>query len=142
MSLNCAEIDLILSELKPQGCFIQKIRQPDFESLILELYRPGEKRFSVGFYLGHGKTAVLPVTGKPPADGRPQRFVQFLKSRVGGVKPVSAQTAVVQRNVDLRSVGVDLNRRSASASHGGDPCRKTECRGACTSKPLFQNTLH
>lgn len=84
MSLNCAEIDLILSELKPQGCFIQKIRQPDFESLILELYRPGEKRFSVGFYLGHGKTAVLPVTGKPPADGRPQRFVQFLKSRVGG----------------------------------------------------------
>lgn len=84
MSLNCAEIDLILSELNLQGCFIQKIRQPDFESLIFELYRPGDKRFSVGFYLGHGKTAVLPIMGKPPADGKPQRFVQFLKSRIDG----------------------------------------------------------
>ena len=84
MSLNCAEIDLILSELNLQGCFIQKIRQPDFESLIFELYRPGNKRFSVGFYLGHGKTAVLPIMRKPPADGKPQRFVQFLKSRIDG----------------------------------------------------------
>lgn len=84
MSLNCAEIDLILSELNLQGCFIQKIRQPDFESLIFELYRPGNKRFSVGFYLGHGKTAVLPIMGKPSADGKPQRFVQFLKSRIDG----------------------------------------------------------
>lgn len=87
MSLNCAEIDLILSELSPKGCFIQKIRQPDFESLLLDLYRPGANRFRIGIYLGNGKTRIQPETGPlPPSETGLQRFAQLLRSRIDGAR--------------------------------------------------------
>ncbi len=40
MSLNWKEIDLVLQELPLSGSRIQEIRQPDFKSLVLELYHP------------------------------------------------------------------------------------------------------
>ena len=87
MALNCAEIDLILTELSLQGCFIQKIRQPDFESLLLDLYRPGETRFRIGIYLGNGKTRIQPETGSlPPPQIGLQRFAQLLRSRIDGAR--------------------------------------------------------
>lgn len=87
MALNCAEIDLILSELSPKGCFIQKIRQPDFESLLLDLYRPGKDRFRIGIYLGNGKTRIQPETGPlPPPKTGLQRFAQLLRSRTDGAR--------------------------------------------------------
>lgn len=87
MSLNCAEIDLILSELSLTGCFIQKIRQPDFESLRLDLYRPGKARFRIGIYLGNGTTRIQPEsTPLPPSNTGAQRFVQLLRSRIDGAR--------------------------------------------------------
>lgn len=39
MSLNCVEIDAILSELDLTGSFIQNIIQPSYDSLALYLYK-------------------------------------------------------------------------------------------------------
>ena len=47
MSLNCNEINLILSELDLQGAFIQEIIQPGFDTLALYTYKlAGAYRFS------------------------------------------------------------------------------------------------
>lgn len=87
MSLNCAEIDMILYELSLTGCFIQKIRQPDFESLRLDIYRPGSTRFRIGIYLGNGATRIQPESSPlPPSNTNAQRFVQLLRSRIDGAR--------------------------------------------------------
>ena len=41
MSLNCNEINLILSELSLEGAFIQDIIQPGFDTLALHTYKEG-----------------------------------------------------------------------------------------------------
>ncbi len=83
MSLNSAEIDLIISELDLEGSQIQKIIQPDFKSLIITLYKPGRK-MDLLISLAQGETR-LNITGK--TFGKPekqQRFAQFLKARITG----------------------------------------------------------
>ncbi|HNY22010.1 MAG TPA: hypothetical protein PKO22_07665, partial [Treponemataceae bacterium] len=39
MSLNCAEIDLILRELDLAGSFIQNVVQPSYDAIALYTYR-------------------------------------------------------------------------------------------------------
>ena len=47
MSLNCNEINVILSELDLTGAFIQDIVQPSFDSIALYTYKlAGAYRFS------------------------------------------------------------------------------------------------
>ena len=41
MSLNCNEINVILSELNIEGAFIQDIIQPGYDTLALYTYREG-----------------------------------------------------------------------------------------------------
>ena len=95
MSLNWKEIDLILSELRLSGCFIQKVRQPDFASLVLEIFRPGgEKppagefaagRFQLLVSLEQKKTRLHAIRNSPPKDNTTlQRFAQLLRSRITG----------------------------------------------------------
>ncbi|MFO7849093.1 MAG: NFACT family protein [Spirochaetia bacterium] len=85
MSLNWREIDLILSELPLEGSHIQKIRQPDYKTLLLELYRQ-KRRFNLLISLRQGCTrlheASLPVKNLVPL----QRFAQLLRSRIQGGK--------------------------------------------------------
>ncbi len=81
MSLNSSEIDLILSELNLEGYYIQKILQSDFQSLLLTLYRQGEKT-DLNISLSPGKTRINRTGrgGKKPE--KLQRFSQFLRSRI------------------------------------------------------------
>ena len=44
MSLNCNEIDLILSELDLTGSFVQEVVQPNFASIALYTYKPGSPK--------------------------------------------------------------------------------------------------
>lgn len=83
MSLNWKEIDAVLAELRIAGSRIQKVRQPDFKSLVLDLYRP-RYRFSVLISLEQGRTRLHAATHTPQSPRVPQRFVQLLRARIQG----------------------------------------------------------
>lgn len=83
MSLNWKEIDLILSELPLAGSHIQKIEQPDFSSLVLHCYSPGN-RFALLVSLAQGKTRLHMINGKRTRNVALQRFAQLLRSRING----------------------------------------------------------
>jgi len=95
MSLNWKEIDLILEELELTGTLIQKIRQPDFKSLLLDLYKPGNA-FPLLINLTQGNVRLHRLTGNNPRKVVLQRFAQFLRSRINGGRILSA----VQLNND------------------------------------------
>jgi len=90
MSLNHREIDLILSELELEGSWIQKIRQPDFHSLLLDVYKP-EKSFPLYISLAPGKVRIHKLTLSIDNPKTLQRFAQFLRARIGSGKIIKAQ---------------------------------------------------
>lgn len=83
MSLNWREINLVLSELDLPGCHVQRIIQPDFSSLVLSLYRPGEP-FDLFISLAGGKTRLHRLSHPTRSPAKLQRFAQFLRSRCKG----------------------------------------------------------
>jgi len=89
MSLNWKEIDLILEELNLEGTLIQKIRQPDFKSLLLDLYKPGNA-FPLLINLNQGNVRLHRLTGNNPKKVVLQRFAQFLRSRISGGRIIGA----------------------------------------------------
>ncbi|MCF6336104.1 MAG: NFACT RNA binding domain-containing protein [Spirochaetales bacterium] len=95
MSLNWKEINLILEELDLGGSLIQKIRQPDFKSLLLDLYKPG-KGFPLLINLNQGNVRLHRLTGNNPGKVVLQRFAQFLRARINGGRIIS----VLQVNND------------------------------------------
>jgi predicted ribosome quality control (RQC) complex YloA/Tae2 family protein len=81
MSLNWKEIDLALAELDPVGAQIQKVWQPAYDLLALQLYKEGRAfvmlaALTPGACRLHLATAALPKTAKP------LRFAEFFKSRL------------------------------------------------------------
>ncbi len=111
MSLNWREIDLILEELSLNDTFIQNIIQPDFQSLVLDIYRPGQKenhrynRFPllVSFY--PGSTRLHALGHKPPRKIKLQRFPQLLRSRIKGCRILNVFQIPGQR-----IIGMQLNQ--------------------------------
>lgn len=101
MSLNWCEIDQILEELPIVGCHIQKVTQPTYNSLVMELYRPGGG-FTLMISLAQAKTRLHKVE-KPKKGGvKLQRFAQFLRSRIKGGKIVKATQLGRERIVELQ----------------------------------------
>lgn len=100
MSLNYIEIDKVLAELPLAGSHIQKVRQPDFKSLVFDLYRP-QDRFSLFISLNQGKTRLHRISAKVPAKTRLQRFAQFLRSRVQGGRIIEAYQVAEDRIIKL-----------------------------------------
>lgn len=95
-SLNWKEIDQILLETNLENCYVQKISQPDFPFLLLELYgKEGRKKLL--FTIGRGKSRFhllsFPIKNKIKL----QRFAQFLRSRIEGAKILSATQPLGQR---------------------------------------------
>jgi predicted ribosome quality control (RQC) complex YloA/Tae2 family protein len=95
LSLNWKEINQILRELDITGAFIQKIRQPDFKSLLIDLYKPGNG-FPLLINLNQGNVRLHRLTGNNPKKVTLQRFAQFLRARINGGRI----TSVVQINND------------------------------------------
>lgn len=85
MSLNWREINLVLEELSLPGRHIQKILQPDYESLVLELYAPGE-RSRLLLSLRPGSVRLHAISTRPTSTQGVPRFAELLRSRVKGGK--------------------------------------------------------
>jgi len=100
LSLNWREIDLILEELPLSGSYIQKLKQPDFESLIFDLYNKSE-RFSLYVNLSSGKTRIHRLTRNIGSAIKLQRFAQFLRSHIMGGKILSAYQLGRERIVKI-----------------------------------------
>ncbi len=85
MSLNWKEIDLVLSELPLEGSRIQKVRQPDFSTLLLELYHPRDGRYSLLVCMAQKACRVHRLYTERPKHQdvkKTQRFVQLLRSHI------------------------------------------------------------
>ncbi len=100
MSLNWKEIDLILSELSLEGSRVQKIRQTDYKSLIIDLYRPGDP-FPLFFCMDQGAARFHRLTKAVQPMSRPPRFAEFLRSRIGGGRITEAYQVEGQRIVKI-----------------------------------------
>lgn len=100
MSLNWREIDRVLEELDLEDCHVQRVVQPDFRTVVFELYRPRE-RFHVLVSLEQGATRIHRLTRKPAKPKKPQRFEQFLRSRLEGGRINEAYQLEGERIVKL-----------------------------------------
>jgi predicted ribosome quality control (RQC) complex YloA/Tae2 family protein len=100
VSLNWKEIQLILEELQLPACRIQNITQPDFHSIILELYRPGE-RFALYISLAQGKTRLHRLGRTIKRKVKLQRFAQFLRSRILGGRIVDTYQVGEERIIKM-----------------------------------------
>ena len=106
MSLNCAEIEKVLQELPLAGSFVQDVVQPSYDSLALSLYSPlrqgeGKGAFTLFICLAHGACRLHAVFSKAPKFEKPLRFMEFLRSRIRGMKIESASQPGFDRIVRL-----------------------------------------
>ncbi len=93
MSLNWREIDLILNELHLEGARIQKVQQPDFHTLLLELYHPEPGRYTLLIDLSQQGCRLHRLHHRKQATIRQkhQRYVQLLRSKITGGKITGAE---------------------------------------------------
>jgi predicted ribosome quality control (RQC) complex YloA/Tae2 family protein len=81
MSLNWKEINLILEELALEGSQIQKIIQPGYETLVLQVYGRGKSR-PILICLRAGACRIHETFRTVPKSEKPLRFAEFLKARL------------------------------------------------------------
>lgn len=103
MSLNCNEINEILSELDLDGSFIQEIIQPGYDTLCFRAINKGNLE-NLLVCTSPQATRINLTKYKPPKNEKPLRFNQFLKSRVQGMRINS----IVQLGLD-RIVRMDVS---------------------------------
>lgn len=94
MSLNCAEIDVILKELNLEGAFIQKIVQSSYSMMVLHVYK--SRPINLLICLEAGACRLHETTQKIPKFDKPLRFMELLRSRLRGAQITEA----VQLNND------------------------------------------
>lgn len=88
MSLNCNEIDLILSELDLNGSFVQEIVQPNYDSIAIYTYKPGLPK-TVFISLAAGSCRINETRKKITKNEKPLRFNEILKSKIKGARILS-----------------------------------------------------
>lgn len=85
MSLNCNEINLVLSELNLQGAFIQDIIQPGYDTLAFYTYKEGSAK-TVLICTAQNSVRINETRRKITKNPRPLRFMEFLKSKIKGCR--------------------------------------------------------
>ena len=85
MSLNCNEINLVLSELNLQGAFIQDIIQPGYDTLALYTYKEGTAK-TVLICTAQNSVRINETRRKITKNPKPLRFMEFLKSKIKGCR--------------------------------------------------------
>ncbi len=100
MSLNYAEADKLIEELALPNSHIQKIVQPDFKTLVLDLYRPSG-RLSFLISIDQGAARFHAVAKRPKNEIKLQRFAQFLRSKIDGGKILEFTQPGQQRIVKM-----------------------------------------
>ncbi|MCR5289444.1 MAG: NFACT family protein [Treponema sp.] len=100
MSLNCNEIDVILSELDLTGAFIQDIIQPGYDTLALYTYKNGTPT-TVLICIKPDSCRINATPKKITRNDKPLRFMEFLRSRIRGAKILACQQIDKQRIIRL-----------------------------------------
>ena len=100
VSLNCNEINLILSELDLQGAFIQDIIQPGYDTLALYVYKEGEAK-TILVCAANGATRINQTSRKIPKNEKPLRFMEILKSKIRGAKIISCAQIGLERVIKM-----------------------------------------
>ncbi|MBO4320893.1 MAG: NFACT family protein [Treponema sp.] len=85
MSLNCNEINLILSELELEGSFIQKVVQPSYDMLAFRIIKNGTLS-TLLICTGSQVCRIHSTRMQVPKNKKPLRFFEFLKSNVQGMR--------------------------------------------------------
>jgi len=98
MSLNCNEINLILSELDLSGSFIQEIIQPGYDTLALSIYKSGEAK-TVIICTKPDSCRINSTDKKIPRNEKPLRFMEFLRSRIRGSRIMTCRQIGFERIV-------------------------------------------
>ncbi|AYE36225.1 hypothetical protein DB313_01780 [Borrelia turcica IST7] len=106
MSLNYSEINIILKELPLKNSFLRKIKQPNYKTLILELYNKevNEKNFNVLISLDSKTTRIHRTSKKFDNIKPPLRFFEFLKSKIQNGKLFEACQINNERIISLKVV--------------------------------------
>jgi len=104
MSLNWKEIDLILEELDLPGAYIQKIIQPDFQTLVFNIYHPSSGRYPLLISLEPSGSRLHSVeTSKiDKKQIKLQRFAQFLRARIQGGRIVECSQLGSERIIVMK----------------------------------------
>lgn len=100
MSINSAEVDGILEELNLTGQHIQKVIQPDFRNLYLQLFRP-PRAWWMRVCLENPYVRFHETTRPPRAKRSHQRFEDFAWSRLRGGRIVETEHVYRDRIVRL-----------------------------------------
>lgn len=85
MSLNCNEINLVLSELNLEGAFIQDIIQPGYDTLAFYTYKEGTAK-TVLICTAQNSVRINETRRKITKNPKPLRFMEFLKSKIKGCR--------------------------------------------------------
>lgn len=106
MSLNCNEIDLILSELDLAGGFVQEVVQPNFNSIAIYTYKPGLPK-TVFISLAAGECRICETRRKITKNEKPLRFNEMLKSKIKGARILSCSQIGKERiiKIELEKAG-------------------------------------
>lgn len=106
MSLNCNEIDLILSELDLDGGFVQEVVQPNFNSIAIYTYKPGLPK-TVFISLAAGECRICETRRKITKNEKPLRFNEMLKSKIKGARILSCTQIEKERiiKIELEKTG-------------------------------------
>lgn len=100
MSLNCNEIDVILSELELETCFIQEVVQPNFDSIAFYTYKPGVPK-TVFVSLAAGSTRIHETRRKITKNDKPLRFNEMLRSKLKGARILSCSQIGKERIIKI-----------------------------------------
>ena len=106
MSLNYSEIDALLKELPLKNSFLRKIKQPNYKTLILELYNKeiNEKNFSILISLNPKTTRIHRTSKKFDNIKPPLRFFEFLKSKTQNGKLFEACQINNERIISIKVI--------------------------------------
>ena len=100
MSLNCAEIEAVISELNVVGSHVQQVYQPSYDTIVLELYGVAGRRFLL-LSVAPNACRVHEIKTLPAKNERPLRFMECLKSRIRGYTLTSIAQIALDRIVRI-----------------------------------------
>ncbi len=100
MSLNCNEINLILSELDLEGSFIQEVIQPGFDILTLRTIKNGNLK-TVLICTSQNSCRMHETNQKITKNKKPLRFHEYLRSHVQGMRINSCRQIGLDRIIKL-----------------------------------------
>lgn len=100
MSLNCNEINLILSELDITGTFIQDVVQPGYDTMAFYTYKEGCAK-TVLVCTAQNSVRINETRRKIPKNEKPLRFMEFLRAHIKGCRINSCQQLGVERIIKM-----------------------------------------